>query len=335
MAEPVPGYGAMPLALRARVRLLDVAGRLLNENPALARRMIDAAPRALTRWLRSQTAPLRIDGERRATLPAAPARALLLELPRAHAEPHAPISIVIATFGRVERLELCLLSLAACSSPHRFELVVVDDASPNPEAVARAVALVPGATLLRNPENQGFARSLNRAVAEARGQLLLLMNDDVVVTPGWLSELLRVLEQEPRSGLVGPACNDTGDFATVEADYASLSGLLRFAEQRPRAVSDVDKLALSCALIRRELFDDVGGLDEGYGRGMFEDDDLCEAVRARGFRVLLAQGAYVHHEAGSSFRRLPSFEYLARFEVNRRRFEKKWHTRWRPRVPGP
>jgi GT2 family glycosyltransferase len=333
MAERVPGFDAMPLALRARVRLLDMAGRLLNRKPELARRLVDAAPPALSRWIRARTAPLRIDTARPATLPVEPARARLDALPRASAEGGVELSVVIATFGHVQRLELCLLSIAAYSAPCRFELVVVDDASPNPEVVARTVRLLPGAELLRNSRNLGFARALNRGVAHTKGDVLVLMNDDVVVTPGWLPELLRVLAAERAAGLVGPTSNDTGDLATVAAEYDSLEGLLRFAERRPQRVREVDKVALHCALIRRELYDEIGGLDEGYGRGMFEDDDLSAAVRERGRRVLLADGAYVHHEAGSSFRQLPSFEYLARFEVNRRRFERKWRTRWRPRIP--
>jgi GT2 family glycosyltransferase len=86
----------------------------------------------------------------------------------------------------------------------------------------------------------------------------------------------------------------------------------------------VSKLSLFCAMLRREAFDAAGGLDEGYGSGMFEDDDLCMALRTRDLDVVLVPSVFVHHAAGTTLRRLDPFEYHARFEVNRARFERRW-----------
>jgi GT2 family glycosyltransferase len=81
----------------------------------------------------------------------------------------------------------------------------------------------------------------------------------------------------------------------------------------------------------RERFAAVGGLDERYGRGLFEDDDLAMAVRRHGWRVALARDVFVHHYGGASFSRLPPSEYLRLWWQNRRVYERKWQTRWQPR----
>jgi GT2 family glycosyltransferase len=130
--------------------------------------------------------------------------------------------------------------------------------------------------------------------------------------------------------MVGPTSNDTGDVATIPARYDSLDGLIAWANRAAGAPREVRKLSLFCAMLRRSAFDAVGGLDTGYGSGMFEDDELCMALGARGFRVLLVPSVFVHHAAGATLRRASPFEYHARFEVNRRRFEERWGVRWRP-----
>jgi GT2 family glycosyltransferase len=163
----------------------------------------------------------------------------------------------------------------------------------------------------------------------------MILNSDVVVTPGWLTTLCAVLEREPHVGLVGPLGSDTGDAATFPATYRSALELDHVARTlQSRGARPVDKLSLFCALVERRVFEQVGGIDEGYDRGLFDDDDLCMALRARGRAILLCESAFVHHSAGSSFRRLSALEYLARFEVNRRRFETKWNVRWQAHAAG-
>jgi GT2 family glycosyltransferase len=90
-------------------------------------------------------------------------------------------------------------------------------------------------------------------------------------------------------------------------------------------------LALFCAAMPRAAFRAVGGLDEGYGRGLFEDDDLACAVRARGGRVGVARDVFVHHYGGAAFSKLPQSQYLRLWWENRRRFERKWKVRWQKR----
>ena len=135
---------------------------------------------------------------------------------------------------------------------------------------------------------------------------------------------------------LGPVTNSGGNAeAQLGTRYAELDGMRRFAEGYTRAhageVVDVPVLTLFCAAMARARFAEVGGLDERYGRGLFEDDDMGMAVGRRGWRVALARDVFVHHYGGASFSKLPPGEYLRLWWSNRRAYEKKWRARWQPR----
>ena len=93
---------------------------------------------------------------------------------------------------------------------------------------------------------------------------------------------------------------------------------------------EIPMLALYCAAIRRSLLDRIGLLDERFGVGMFEDDDLSRRVREVGLGVMCAEDAFVHHWGRASFGRLDEAAYQRLFEENRRRYEEKWGEPWKP-----
>jgi GT2 family glycosyltransferase len=258
-------------------------------------------------------------------------------LPIAPAPPR--VSILIVTYNNLDLTRLCLASLQRHAGAVPFEIIVVDNASSDgTPAWLRATAarnLVP-LTVELNGDNRGFAAGNNQAAARARGELLVFLNNDCVVTPGWLDTLVAHLDRDPALALLGPVTNSGGNAeAQLGTRYADLDGMLAFAGDYTRAhagqVVDVSMLALFCAVMSREHFRAVGGLDEGYGRGLFEDDDLALAVKRRGGRVALARDVFVHHYGGAAFSRLPPSQYLRLWWENRRRFEKKWRVRWQKR----
>lgn len=322
--QSIPGFDALPWRTRSRVRLLAFLQRAVNRHPRLARTGMELLPEAMTQIARRSTAPLRV---RTASARLDPdsivvsARIQPSDAPR--------VSIVVPTHSALSWLRACLSALAEHAADVPQEVIVVDDGSPEPEAVARIVSDHPAVTLLRNPSSLGFAAAVNRGASKARGDVLVVLNDDTLVTPSWLAKLLAVLDSDERIAWVGPATNDSGDAATTIASYRTYPELLAFAAHAAGAPQDVDKLALFCAAIRRSHFEAVGGVDEGYGRGLFEDDDLCMKLSRAGHRIVLVPEVFVHHAAGATFRQLDPLEYLARFEVNRRRFERRWRRRWR------
>jgi len=248
-------------------------------------------------------------------------------------------SILVVTYNNLALTRLCLASIQRAAGALPFEVIVVDNASTDgTQAWLRqtaARALLP-LTVVENAHNAGFAAGNNEAARRARGDVLVFLNNDCVVVDGWLEALVAHLDRDRSLGLLGPVTNSGGNGeAQLGTRYADLDGMRAFAAEYTRAhagvVDDVPMLALFCAAMTRERFAAAGGLDERYGRGLFEDDDLALAVRRRGWRVALARDVFVHHYGGASFSRLPPGEYLRLWWQNRRAYERKWGVKWQPR----
>ena len=248
-------------------------------------------------------------------------------------------SILVVTYNNLALTRLCLASLQRAASTVPFELVVVDNASTDgtqawlDETAARGLLPL---TVVKNARNAGFAAGNNQAAARARGDVLVFLNNDTVVVDGWLERLVAHLDGDRSIGIIGPVTNSGGNAeAQLGTRYGDLDGMRAFAAEYTRAhagqVVDVPMLALFCAAMSKERFEAVGGLDERYGRGLFEDDDLALALQRRGWRVALARDVFVHHYGGASFSRLAAGEYLRLWWDNRRAFERKWGVTWQAR----
>jgi hypothetical protein len=101
-------------------------------------------------------------------------------------------------------------------------------------------------------------------------------------------------------------------------------------------VRHVETLTMFCFGFRKPTYEKVGRLDEGYGLGLFEDDDYCRTLQSNGYHLVTAEDVVVHHFGGSSFGSLvPDGTYARLFETNRRRFEQKWGVEWKPHLRRP
>jgi GT2 family glycosyltransferase len=303
----------------------------------------DRLPRAVAERLRFGLYPARITDAAEVECARAyapwgdPAQLDPAKIVKYDAAPRA--SILVVTYNNVALTRLCLASLQRAAGALPFEIIVVDNASTDgtqawlDETAARGLLPL---TVVANDRNEGFAAGNNAAAARARGDVLVFLNNDTVVVDGWLETLIAHLERDPSIGLLGPVTNSGGNAeAQLGTRYADLDGMRAFAAEYTRAhagqVVDVPMLALFCAAMDKERFAAVGGLDERYGRGLFEDDDLALAVARRGWRVALARDVFVHHYGGASFSRLAPGEYLRLWWQNRRAFERKWGVTWQAR----
>jgi GT2 family glycosyltransferase len=244
-------------------------------------------------------------------------------------------SVLIVTYGNLDLTRLCLASVQRAAGATPFEIIVVDNASSDgtPDYLRQVAAsgLLP-LRHIENRDNVGFAAANNQAAGLASGDVLLFLNNDTVVRPGWLDALVAALDADPRIGLVGPMTNSCGNQAQLGTHYRDLDGMERFAAEHCAAhvgeQAELPMLTLFCAAMPAALFRQVGGLDPSYGAGMFEDDDLGMAVQAAGRRLVVLRDLFVHHYGGAAFSKLPARQYLRLFYLNRRHFERKWHTRW-------
>lgn len=213
------------------------------------------------------------------------------------------VSIVIPVHGKLPYTLACLRSLARHGARAPFEVIVVDDASP--DETATVLDQVDGLRLLRNPRNVGFIDSCNAGAAAARGEFLLFLNNDTQVTPGWLDALLACFAERADCGIAGArlvypdgrlqeagglvfadgGCWNTGRFEDRDAP----------AFQYRRRTDYVTGAAL---LVRREVFDRVGGFDIRYRPAYYEDTDLAFAVRQLGLAVYYEPASTVIHCEG-------------------------------------
>jgi GT2 family glycosyltransferase len=295
-----------------------------------------AAPRSSEPGVLPLQLSLAVGSRRPTILPAVTeGAALLAPLPTAGALAAEPeTSVIVICHDGFAFTKLCLTALLENTAA--VEVVVVDNGSRDGTAafLDLLASAEPRVRLLRNAENLGFPKAANQGLLAARGESLVLLNNDTVTPPGWLEPLLAALA-DPAVGLAGPATNRIGTRAEVVASYGDLGELhawsARWGAANAGAVAEIDLAAMFCLALRRQTFEAVGPLDEQFGLGLLEDDDYAERVRAAGLRVVCAEGSFVHHFGEASFGALvPSGERELLLRRNRERFEAKHGRRWRP-----
>jgi len=249
------------------------------------------------------------------------------ELASALARLFPPLAVVMVAYRHPALTRLALSSVLRWTAWPPLEVVVVDNASRDGtlEACQELARLDRRVTVIANRENLGFPRAVNQGVAAGRGELLAILNNDVVVTPGWWEALGAELLNHPEVGAVGPSTNAAGNEARVRAGYATLEQLHAFAwgcAAAGRRWLEVSQLGFFCVALRRPLWEEMGGLDEGFGLGYFEDADFCRRVRRRGWRLRCLRHCFVHHEQSAAFATLPAAQVTALYENNRTRFRR-------------
>ena len=251
------------------------------------------------------------------------------------------VSIIVVTHNSAEFVRPCLRSIASETSYPNYEVIVVDNGSTDgtPEAIQECAARDPRIRVQALPANMGFAAANNTGARGAEGEFLVLLNVDTMVTSGWIGRLLRHLRRDPRIGLICPVTNFAGNEAMIDTAYLSAGQMqvfgLDLARENEGRELDIDVAPLFCALLRKTLWSELGGLDERFEIGMFEDDDLSLQVRQRGLRVVAGEDCFVHHFGQGSFAKMPRNAYEELFARNRRRFEEKWNTTWKTHQTRP
>lgn len=238
------------------------------------------------------------------------------------ARPKLPkTSVVVPLYGGPKHIEACLKSLGACRDL-LHEVIVVDDCSP--DDAAQVAASFDFVRLVRRRVNGGFAAACNTGLVEATGEVVLFLNSDTVVPRAGLQALLGGFTSGSVAAL-GPQSNNAGHGQQIDPTYTSLGTLELFAEDHAASSAapyDVDMLVGLALAVRRSVLDEVGGFDERFGSGLFEDNDLCYRIRRAGYRLQVVPRAYVHHEGSQTIGKLPGVPEI--FESNRAKYQAKW-----------
>ncbi|MCX5835053.1 MAG: glycosyltransferase family 2 protein, partial [Deltaproteobacteria bacterium] len=239
------------------------------------------------------------------------------------------ISIVILTFNELDYTKRCVESIRKnTSEPH--EIIFVDNGSKDGTAkwLRKFAKVNPNYRLIENRENLGFARGCNQGIEASKGEYILLLNNDVLVTENWLPGMLEHLKSSPEIGIVGPITNNISGIQKAEGvTYKSADDLVVYAREfrdrnRHRRVAS-RRLVGFCMLFRRSLVNEIGPLDESFGTGNFEDDDFCLRAALAGYRNVIAGDVFIHHYGSRSFigNRI---NYGTSLTGNRKIFDDKW-----------
>jgi GT2 family glycosyltransferase/glycosyltransferase involved in cell wall biosynthesis len=241
-------------------------------------------------------------------------------------------SIVILTYNQLEYTKQCLASIEKYT-PEPYELILVDNGST--DGTVEYLKTFTGDLLsntqyklICNRENLGFAKGCNQGMEQAVGDYILLLNNDVIVTEGWLRKMLSRFEHDSAIGIVGPCSNHvSGAQLDLGAKYSTIEEMQeyarRFSDQNRGRILEVPRLVGFCLLIKHEVLDRIGLLDESFGSGNFEDDDFCLRTLEAGYKCLIAQEVFIHHFGERSFTG-NNIDYWGHYERNLRLFVQKW-----------
>ena len=240
------------------------------------------------------------------------------------------ISIVILTFNQLEYTKKCVESIRKYT-PEHHEIIFVDNGSKDGTVkwLKQLVKEDDNYRLIENSKNLGFSKGCNQGIEASGGQYILLLNNDVVVTEGWLSGMIECLESSPETGIIGPMTNNiSGIQKDIFADYQSVDHLdvyaKGFRERNRHRRIPVRRVVGFCMLFRRELVGKIGMLDESFGSGNFEDDDFCLRAALEGYENYIAGGVFIHHYGNRTFLG-NRIDYYAAMAKNRKLFAKKWN----------
>jgi GT2 family glycosyltransferase/glycosyltransferase involved in cell wall biosynthesis len=248
-------------------------------------------------------------------------------------------SIIILSYNNLEYLRMCLESIYIKTSLP-FEAIVVDNASQDitVKYLQDLASKKSNLKILLNDTNQGFARGNNQGAQLARGEYLIFLNDDTVVTQDWLEKILWYLH-DPAIGMVGPVTNAAANESRVAVTYQNMAEMEVFADryttQNRGKVFEISVLAWFCLGMRRTIYDEIGPLDERFEVGMFEDDDYALRVKQAGYKILCAEDVFIHHWGSASFSKLQIPYYWQLFSANRKKYEDKWGVQWQPHTNRP
>jgi GT2 family glycosyltransferase len=237
--------------------------------------------------------------------------------------PAALTSIIILNHNGLEYSKRCIRSVIKYTRAP-YELVLIDNGSR--DGTAKHLGTVAGAQVILNQDNRGFAAGCNQGIRRARGEYLLLLNNDTVVTPGWLERMIACARSSRSIGLVGPRTNSIyGVQMLAPGPYRSLSDMIRWSRLRRLAYSgdwfEVRILTGFCLLLKRAVLDAVGLLDERFAWGPFEDCDYCLRATQAGFRLFCANDVFIHHYGSKGYAPGALMRYR---KENREIFIKKW-----------
>ena len=230
--------------------------------------------------------------------------------------------LILLTWNRLDLLRPCVERIFAHTNlPSR--LILVDNGTTDRETLdyLRGLKGTPTIDLeiVRIPENVWISKAINEGLSRAKAPWLCLLNNDILVTEGWLSEMIHVAQSHPNIGLLNPM---SGEFGVLPHPRENVDEVGRRLRRFYGQWLENSACVGFCMLLPKRVLDQVGYFDDQFQFFYFEDADYCLRVRQAGFDCGVARGTYVYHHGGATLKGDPTRDQ--RFRQNEERFFKKW-----------
>ncbi|RUT46117.1 glycosyltransferase [Paenibacillus anaericanus] len=220
---------------------------------------------------------------------------------------------------------MCLESIRK-HTRENYELIIIDNGSTD-ETISY-LRSQPDLIVHENGSNAGFAKGCNQGVQYASGDYIMFLNNDTVVTENWLTNLLRALNADNRIGMVGPVTNYSSGHQQIPVFYSDLSELDAYAKEHCASQDgitvEVRRLVGFCMLTKRSILDEVGGFDEHFGLGNYEDDDMSLRLIRRGYVLKVVHDSFIHHVGHATINQLPDDTLSTLLQRNSQIAAVKW-----------
>ncbi|CAM4041187.1 glycosyl transferase [Bacillus luti] len=234
-------------------------------------------------------------------------------------------SIIILTHNQLQYTKECIQSIRTYTEEKEYELIVVDNAST--DGTVEWLQKQSDILLVENAENMGFPKGCNQGIKEAKGDNILLLNNDVVVTENWLSNLIRCLYESEDTGAVGPVTNNAAYYTAIPTFYKDMKEMQTFAtlynQSDKNKWEERMKLIGFCMLIKKSVLDEVGLLDERFTPGNYEDDDLSLRIFEKGYKLYVCRDTFIHHYGSVSWKE-DSLKFSVILHANNIKLHEKW-----------
>jgi len=235
-------------------------------------------------------------------------------------------SIIILTYNNLIYNHICIDSIRKYTKENTYEIIVVDNNST--DGTREWLKEQKDIKAILNDENVGFPKGCNIGIVAADIENdILLLNNDTVVTPRWLDNLKACIYSDDKIGGVASITNNCSNYQSVIVPYIDVKDMIPFADANN--ISNPDKweqkarLVAFCMLIKRDVLNKIGIMDERFSPGNFEDDDLCMRIIEAGYKMMLCNDSFIHHFGSSSFSK-DYTEFNNVLSINRKKLEDKW-----------
>lgn len=239
------------------------------------------------------------------------------------------VSIIILNWNKLEYLRNCVSSIEKNTRYPNYEVVVFDNGSKEP-GTKEYLGSLKRHKAVSNPDNIGFARGNNEAVKSSAGEFVLFLNNDTVVHDNWLEPMVKLMLKDPSCGAVGSKLlypDGTIQHIGVMFDYRGNSRHIfkKYPPHIPQALETVEREAVTgaCLLMRRDVFDRVGGFDGRFRQGS-EDIDLCLKIRELGLKIMYCPESVLTHFEGVTMDTMGKGFKKKSTRKNLELFRKKW-----------